>query len=185
MVMNDRIPLNIKQTELNNDLFKVYHQNVRSLRNKTQELLSHLHSNLLHVICLSEHHLIIQELCYANLECYTIGAQFCRPIYQRGGVIIYVHNGIQFTNIDLSDYCIEKSIEICVVKINIKSFTMCIITLYRAPSGNFTHFLQRLDNVLKFLHTQSTRLVICGDLNINYLVDNALKRQLDNLLCII
>ena len=56
MVMNDRIPLNIKQTEVNNDLFKVYHQNVRSLRNKTQELLSHLHPNLPRVICLSDRH---------------------------------------------------------------------------------------------------------------------------------
>jgi len=92
MVMNDRIPLYLKQPVVNNDLFKVYHQNVRSLRNKTQELLSHLHPDLPHVICLSEHHLIMQELCYADLECYTIGAQFCRSIYQRGGVIIYVHS---------------------------------------------------------------------------------------------
>jgi len=149
-------------------------------------LLSHLHPDLPHVICLSEHHLIIQELCYANLECYTIVVQFCRSIYQRGGVITYVRNSLQFRNIDLSDYCIEKSIEICAVKININSLTMCIITLYRAPSGNFTYFLQRLDKVLKFLHTPSTRLIICDYLNINYLVDNALKRQLDNLLlCII
>jgi len=160
----------------------LYHQNVRSLRNKTQKLLSHLHPDLPHVTCLSEHHLIIQEICYVNLECYTIGTQFCRSIYQRSGVIIYVHNSLQFTNIDLSDYCIEKIIEICAVKINMNSLTMCIITLYRAPSGNFNHFLQRLDKVLKFLHTPSTRLIICGDLNINYLVDNVSKRQLYNLL---
>jgi len=59
---------------------------------------------------------------------------------------------------------------------------MCIITIYRAPTGNFNFFLQNLDNVLQVLHTPASNFIICGDLNINYLVENEKKKQLDNLL---
>jgi len=39
-----------------------------------------------------------------------------------------------------------------------------------------------LDNVPKTLYTPSIHLVICGDMNINYLVENEQKRHIDNLL---
>ena len=131
---------------------------------------------------MSEHHLNILEKSQVNIESYTIGAQFCRALYERGGVIIYVHNSLKFTNFDLSEYCKEKDIEICAVKLNINSLTMCIITIYRAPSGNLTYFLQNLDNVLQYLYTPFTHFIICGDININYLVDHEQKKQLENLL---
>jgi hypothetical protein len=46
--------------------------------------------------CVSKcHHLNILEKTYVNMEGYTIAAQFCRVLYEKGGVIIYVHNGLQ------------------------------------------------------------------------------------------
>jgi len=182
MDMKDSSPQNINQIKINSDFFKIYHQNTRSLIRKTQELLSHVYPDLPCVICLTEHHLIILEKNYVNIESCTIGAQFYRVYYERGGVIIYIHNSLKFTNIDLSEYCKEKYIEISAVKLNINNLTMCIITIYRAPSGNFTYFLQNLDNVLQSLYTTSIHLIICGDLNINYLVENEQKKQLENLL---
>jgi hypothetical protein len=59
-----------------------------------------------------------------------------------------------------------------------------MITIYRTPSGNFNHFLQQLDNILQFLSTSTSHIIICGDQNINYLTENPQKRQLDNLLLI-
>ena len=112
------------------------------------------------------------------MENYTIGAQFCRSDYQRGGVIIYVHSCLNFANIDLSAYCKEKIIEVCVVKVKTKSQSLCIITIYRPLTGNYNYFLQQLDNVLQTLYCPTTCLIICGDLNINYLVENEQKRQL-------
>ena len=55
-------------------------------------------SNCFHI------YLNILEKSHVNIESYTIGAQFCRALYERG-VIIYVHNSLKFTNIDLSEYC--------------------------------------------------------------------------------
>ena len=59
-----------------------------------------------------------------------------------------------------------------------------IITIYTAPSDNFNYFLQQLDSILQFISTFAFHIIICGDLNINYLIENSQKRQLDNLLLI-
>jgi len=56
--------------------------------------------------------------------------------------------------------------------------------LYRAPSGNFAYLLQNLDNILHSLYSLSTKFIISGDLNINYLLENVQKKQLENLLLI-
>jgi exonuclease III len=170
------------QTISHNNVFKIYHQNIRSLRKKLHELIGHLHPISPHVICLNEHHLDILEKTYVNIEGYTIGAQFCRVPYGKGGAIIYVHNSLQYTNIDLSKYCKENYIEICAVKLIINSLNILIITIYRTPSGNFNYFLQQLDNILQSFSTSTSHIIICGDLNINYLIENPQKRQLDNLL---
>ena len=43
-----------------------------------------------------------------------------------------------------------------------------IVTVYRAPSGNFDYFLNTLDNILNTLHNHKTEFIICEDININY-----------------
>jgi hypothetical protein len=101
---------------------------------------------------------------------------------EKRGAMIYVHNSLQYTNTDLSKYCKEKDIKICTVKLIINSLNILIITVYSAPSGNFNYFLQQLDNILQSLSTSASHIIICGDLNINYLIENPQKRQLDNLL---
>jgi hypothetical protein len=100
--MNDRSPQYTNQIMVNNDFLKIYHQNVRSLRRKTHDLLCHVYPVLPHVICLTEHHLNILEKSHVNIESHTFGAQFCRVLYEGGGVIIYVHNSLKLTNTDLS-----------------------------------------------------------------------------------
>jgi hypothetical protein len=122
------------------------------------------------------------EFPYINAEGYTIGAQFCRTLYKKGGVIIYIRNHLKFTNIDLSEYCKEKDFEVCALKLDIQSLNICIITIYRSPSGNFSCFLQTLNNVLQSLYTPALHIIICGDINVNYLVENEQKQQLQNLL---
>jgi hypothetical protein len=54
--------------------------------------------------------------------------------------------------------------------------------VFRAPSGNFAYFLKGLDAVLKFLHDAKLKLIICGDINMNYFINSNIKNQLDDLL---
>jgi hypothetical protein len=117
-----------------------------------------------------------------NIEGYTAGAQYCRVLHEEGGVIIYVHNNLKFTNIDLSKYCKEKDFETCAIKLTVNTLNICIITIYRSPAGNFKYFLQNLDKVLQLIYTPDLYIIICGDISVNYLTENEQKRQINNLL---
>jgi hypothetical protein len=83
------------------------------------------------------------------------------------------------TNINSSKYCQDQDIEVCVLRLKSTFFNACMMAVYRAPTGNFNSFLNRLDNIIKTLHKDDLKLIICGDINIDFLVDSDRKRQLD------
>jgi hypothetical protein len=122
------------------------------------------------------------ELQTITIDHYSVGAHFCRTKHAQGGVAIYTHNSLYSTAVNLSKYCTEKDIEICAVKIELQSIVLCIITVYRSPSENFNHFLETIEAVLQFIYSPSLRIIICGDININYLLISEQRKQLDNLL---
>jgi len=84
------------------------------------------------------------ELQTITIDHYSVGAHFCRTKHAQGGVVIYTHNSLYSTTVNLSKYCTEKDIEICAVKIELQSIVLCILTVYRSPSGNFNHFLDTI-----------------------------------------
>jgi hypothetical protein len=55
------------------------------------------------------------------------------------------------------------------------------LTIYRYPRSNFTNFLTRLDLILQKLYSNKYNIVICGDVNVNYLIYNN-RSQLDAVL---
>ena len=84
-----------------------------------------------------------------------------------------------FIYIKLIKYFKEDGIEARVLKLKSTFFKICVIT-YRAPSGYFSFFLNRLDRILNSLYKVDLKFIICGD--INYLTDSVGTRQLDALL---
>jgi hypothetical protein len=98
------------------------------------------------------------------------------------GVCIFVHNDLDFTGIDLEKFCKDKDIEACAIKLLQNSYHICILSIYRAPLGNFTYLIKKLETILNSLHTINTQYIICGDININYLIENNRKKVLDALL---
>jgi len=115
------------------------------------------------------------------MDQYILGAKFCRESPKNGGVTIFVHDTLQCTNINLDEFCKEQDNEACAVRINLSSLTICIISIYRLPTGNFLHFLHTLDSILNFLHN-TIEIIIYSEFNINYLNDNDKNSKLDNLL---
>ena len=100
-----------------------------------------------------------------------------------GGKGIFVHESLAFTNTDLQKFCIEQDIETCVIKLNLQFTIIYIICIYRAPTGNFVHFMKGLDSILNHFSKANSDIIVCGDINVDYLDVNCYKRQqLDALL---
>ena len=160
----------------------VYHQNIRGLRGKVNELLSLLYPTFPHIICLSEQHMKYLELQRSHFDNYKLGGSYCRTMYEMGGVCIYVQESLNYVRLDLEKYCQDKNFEVCAIKIHLDTKSVCIIAIYTALSGNFDLFLSKLDVVLRNLYAATLEYIICGDINIDYLIDSDKKSQLDALL---
>jgi hypothetical protein len=74
-----------------------------------------------------------------------------------------VHETVQYTNINLEHFCKEKDLESCAVKLHLLYYEICIISIYRSPSGNLQYFLHKIDEILNMLYSNTIEIIICGD----------------------
>jgi len=137
---------------LGSNSITIFHQNICGLKGKTDELISSMSPHSPHILCFSEHHLKKFELDQINIDGYRLGAAYCRQVVKIGGVCIFVQKHPEYTNIDLGKYCSNQDTEVCVLKLKSTFFNACIMTAYRAPTGNFNLFLNRLDDIIKTLY---------------------------------
>ena len=94
-----------------------------------------------------------------------------------------VHESLYFNNIDLQKSCIEQDIETCAIKIELLTTYMYVISIYRSPTGKFANFIKGIDALFNQFYKPNIEIIICGDINVNYLDENCNKRrQLDTLL---
>jgi hypothetical protein len=100
--------INVQDTETS---FMVFHQNIRGLLNKSEELVSSLSPHFPRVLCLTEHHLKHFEIGFGHMDQYKLGAKFCRESHKSDGVSIFVHDKLQCTNSKLDEFCKEQDIK--------------------------------------------------------------------------
>jgi hypothetical protein len=141
-----------------------------------------LSANSPNIICLTEYHLCSNETDTTAMKNYSLGATFCRNTFKNWGVCIFTYESIQSTYINLNRFCKEKDLEVCAVKLHLPSCEICIITIYRSASGNFQYFIDNLEKILSMIYSNNTEIIICGYININYLIDSTRKQLLDSLL---
>ena len=130
----------------------------------------------------TEHHLKDSELTHINMEHYTLGASYCRQSRTHGGVGIFMHNTLSYSTINLSKFCNDYDLEACTIQLIIPPNIYNILCIYRSPTGNFTTFLMHLEAILTQLHTNASNLIVCGDINVNYLQESRNKSLLNSLL---
>jgi exonuclease III len=82
----------------------------------------------------------------------------------------------------LGNYCYDKDTEACAVSVNIDNLKICILTIYRSPSGNYDIFLTKLELILKRLCRNNAKIFVCGDFNVNYSDNCHKKDKLDDIL---
>ena len=112
----------------------------------------------------------------------TLGTYFCRRIYKHGGVSIFVSKNIQFQEIDLSQYVREKDFEVCALNFQEASIHLLIICLYISPMGDFAYYLNHLELVLHKYYRVSTNIIVCGDVNVNFLETTSTVTLLESVL---
>jgi hypothetical protein len=141
-----------------NENFIIYHQNIRGLSNKSKEILNLWSIPFPQILCFTDHHLNNNEVCSIPISSYKLGSYNCWKLCKGGGVCIYVHESIPFTPINLSKVCKDKEIEICAIKLYQLPANLCVLSIEKSPSGNFSKFLDSLDSVLNFLFSNSINL---------------------------
>jgi hypothetical protein len=119
-----------------------------------------------------------------NMDNYKRSASYCRKFV--GFEYLFTKFEL-FIYIKLIKYYKEQDIEACVLKLEFTFFNIFEITIfnifviiYRAPSGDFSLFLNRLDRILNSLYKVDLKFIICG--GINYLTDSDGKKKLDAVL---
>ena len=173
---------NSSNNHCNINKFSILHQNICEISKKTDELLNSLPPNAPQAICLTEHHLRAEELSNINLSQFTLGATFSRQTYCHGCVCIFVSKNIHFSTVNLDQYNKEKEIEICALKLHILSNSFTIICVYRSPTGNIHYFVNQLELILNKIYKTSTKIIVCGDYNVNYFNDDSTKHLSESLL---
>jgi exonuclease III len=118
------------------------------------------------LIYFTEHYLKDYELVNSHIPKYKLGANYWRKNLKQGGVCIYVHGSLKFTNINLLKYSKEQDIEIAAIQLNIQRGKVIILCVYRAPCGNSEYFLNKLEIVLNSFHKHNSEFITCGDINI-------------------
>jgi len=71
---------------------QLYHQNIRGLHNKIEELTTQWTKQCPHLLCFTEHHLKESEINNIHIKNYKLGASYCRLNRTHGEVGIFVHN---------------------------------------------------------------------------------------------
>jgi hypothetical protein len=103
--------------------FKIYHCNVRGLRKKACDLLSHFHPDFPHVLCLTEHHLKYPQLNNVPIKNYNLRTYYYRQLHEEGAVAIFVLNSLCVSNIDIVKHCDGQYIKICALKFHLVFYT--------------------------------------------------------------
>jgi exonuclease III len=162
--------------------FRVFHQNIRGLNDKIEELMISLHNQLPNIICLTKHHMIDYKIDALHIPQYKLGAKYCIRNLKNGGVCIYIQEDLKFSTINLHKYCKQQDLEIVDIQIKINKNKLIIFGIYTAPTGNFEYFLKKLDHILNSYYRHNLEFIICGDINVNYLETSSKKTQLVDML---
>jgi hypothetical protein len=72
--------------------------------------------------------------------------------------------------------------EACILKVHLDNTIIHTLTIYRTLAEDFSKLLPILDNILKFLINPKTKIIVCKESNVNYLINSNRKYQLNSLL---
>lgn len=161
---------------------RIAHQNFQSVKNKIEELEILLRTNDIDIMCISESWCNNSEIKLIQINGYQLITHFSRTSSKHGGVAIIVKSHLHATVIpQLASASIDRVWECVGVKLKTENETICVICIYRAPDTNLNDFFLHFENNLNLISKRlisSTKLVVCGDFNIDLLRNTKEKNSL-------
>jgi hypothetical protein len=76
--------------QLSSTILRVFHQNIRGLKYKTDELLSALYPDFPQVLCITEYHMNSLDMNIITIDYYNLGVVYYRNSVTKGGVCIFL-----------------------------------------------------------------------------------------------
>ena len=89
---------------------------------------------------------------------------------------MFIQKYFPYSVINIEKFCKYKALEVCALKLDLLPFNISIITVYRSPNVNFQYFIKGLDNIIKKFYKHDLHLIICDDININYIIESKEKQ---------
>ena len=80
----------------------------------------------------------------------------------------------------LQGISVEKDFEMSVSEV--VTYGYIVVCTYRSPDGNFRVFLNNLELIIKKIQSKRKKIILCGDWNLNFLINNIRLQELENLL---
>lgn len=166
------MPTNKTQSNISNQDFKIFHQNIQNLQSRKESLEIVLTELTPDVVVLTEHNMKCFELERFNLDNHSISSYYARTTTTGGGVLILSRKNIrgkQLTLPSIKQYCEDKLFECCISKFKIKNRSVVIAGIYRTPNYQTGEFLERLDRTIATILNTEKYLIMVGDFNIDFL----------------
>ncbi|XP_047100965.1 uncharacterized protein LOC124719820 [Schistocerca piceifrons] len=152
--------------------------NVQCLKNKYCELEIAVSNTQPDVLCITEHWCKDQEICSIHINPFKLANHYSRKIAKGGVVSIYLRQELEFKKrCEAENLSIEKFFETGAVQLYGLMKKVIVITVYRSPCGNKEVFFDKLELLLNTIYKKETVIILCGDFNINLLVESQQKRQ--------
>jgi len=96
--------------------------------------------------------------------------EFCHQnLWKRGVCVLFVFVKAKLIFHVTLD---KKNMGICAVELETKSSKLIVLSLYRVPTGDFNQLIKYLDDALKYLYKLKVELLICADINTDYLIES-------------
>jgi hypothetical protein len=83
----------------------------------------------------------IYQYCITNWELDIVEK------YLKSGTCIFLHETLEYETINLKKLSSDLDVEVCAIITQSIYSKICILSIYTAPSGNFSHFIKKLNDI--------------------------------------
>jgi hypothetical protein len=133
------------------------------------------------ILCFTEHWLLENQMNVLNIDQFILVSTFSRSYSTSGGSCIFTINTIQAKEGNYLFGLGSKNVfEMSVVELPDSGTILAYI--YRSPDSAFYEFLCKLELLIIKVHSKGKSLILCGDLNVNFVQYSGKLQELQNLL---